>query len=60
MRTVLQAHHQEARRALLFSDSEIVLSWLAKPAATWCNPQEQVYLEWFTNTTVYAIYRGTH
>ncbi len=23
------------------------------------NPQEQVYLEWFTNTMVYAMYRGT-
>ncbi len=35
MRMVLRAHHQDSPRALLFSDSEIVLSWLAKPAATW-------------------------
>ncbi len=35
MRMVLQAHHQDSQRALLFSDFEIVLSWLAKPAATW-------------------------
>ncbi len=35
VQAVLSAHQHDSRDVTLFSDSTIVLSWIAKPSSTW-------------------------